>query len=135
MKSVDTNVLARFFIDDADDPQSLTQRPTATAAMSDRVFVSVTVLLEFEWVMRGFYEMPRKSISKIFRAMLGIEHLTIENRSAVIAAADAFDAGFDFADALHVALSATASSFVTFDQKLAKRARAVNLKVPVELLR
>ena len=135
MKSVDTNVLARFFIDDADDPQSLIQRPAAMIAMSGRVFVSVTVLLEFEWVMRGFYEMPRKAVSKVFRAMLGIEHLTIENRGAVIAAMDAFDAGLDFADAIHVALSAHTSSFVTFDQKLVKRAKSIDLKVPVELLR
>ena len=46
MTAIDTNVLARFFIDDADDPQSIRQRPAAVAALSERSFVSVTVLLE-----------------------------------------------------------------------------------------
>lgn len=55
MKALDTNVLARFFIDDADDAHAAKQRPAAVAALSERAFVSATVLLEFQWVMRGFY--------------------------------------------------------------------------------
>jgi hypothetical protein len=58
MKALDTNVLARFFVDDADDAQAVRQRPAAVAALSERAFVSVTVLLEFEWLMRGFYDLP-----------------------------------------------------------------------------
>lgn len=57
MRSLDTNVLARFFVDDADDAQAAKQRPAAIAALSERAFVSVTVLMEFEWVMRGFYDL------------------------------------------------------------------------------
>lgn len=48
MKVLDTNVLARFFVDDPDDAHSVKQRPATVAALSERVFVSVTVLLEFE---------------------------------------------------------------------------------------
>ena len=55
MRALDTNVLARFFVDDADDAQATRQRPAAVAALSQRSFVSVTVLLELEWVLRGFY--------------------------------------------------------------------------------
>lgn len=32
-----------------------------------------------------------------------IEHITLEERDAVLTAVDAFDMGLDFADALHVA--------------------------------
>ena len=46
MRAIDTNVLTRFCIDDADDPQSIRQRPAAVAALSERSFASVTVLLE-----------------------------------------------------------------------------------------
>lgn len=46
MRSLDTNVLARFFVDDADDALAARQRPAAVAAMSERSFVSVTVILE-----------------------------------------------------------------------------------------
>jgi len=72
MKSLDTNVLARFFIDDPDDAQALRQRPAAVVAMSEPAYVTATVLLEFEWVMRGFYELPRADIERVLRALLGI---------------------------------------------------------------
>lgn len=134
MKSLDTNVLARFFVDDADDPQAAKQRPAAIAALSDRAYVSVTVLLELEWVMRGFYALARRDIAKAVRALTGIEHLTIEDRDAVLSALSAFEAGFDFADALHVARSARASTFVTFDRQLARRAKSSALLPVVELL-
>jgi predicted nucleic-acid-binding protein len=134
MKSLDTNVLARFFVDDADDPQAAKQRPAAIAAMSERAYVSVTVLLELEWVLRGFYALARRDIARALRALTGIEHVTIEDRDAVLSALLAFEAGTDFADALHVVRSTRASAFVTFDRQLARRAKALALSPPVELL-
>jgi predicted nucleic-acid-binding protein len=134
MRALDTNVLARFFIDDADDAQAAKQRPSAVAALSERAFVAVTVLLELEWVMRGFYELPPTDISRVLRALSSIEHITLEDRSAVLMALDAFDQGLDFADALHMARSSRASGFATFDQRLAKRAKDLALSPPVELL-
>ena len=134
MKSLDTNVLARFLVDDADDAQAALQRPAAITAVSERAFVTVTVLLELEWVMRGFYTLPRTAIGQALRALAGIEHLVIEDRDAVLAALDGFDAGLDFADALHLARSARASVFATFDQRLARRAGNLSLSPPVELL-
>ncbi len=134
MRSLDTNVLARFFIDDSDDPQAAKQRPAAVAALAESSFVSVTVLLELEWVMRGFYELPATDVSRVFRALSSIEHITLEDRDAVLAALDAFDKGLDFADALHLARSSRAASFATFDRTLAKRAKALGLVPPVLLL-
>jgi predicted nucleic-acid-binding protein len=135
VKSLDTNVLARFFIDDPDDAQAARQRPAAVAAMSEPAFVTVTVVLEFEWVMRGFYEMPRGDISRVFRALLGIGHVAIEYRAAVADALDLHEGGMDFADALHLARSRRAAAFVTFDRGLAKRAEALVSYLPmVELL-
>jgi len=134
MKALDTNVLARFFVDDADDAQAAEQRPAAIAALAERAFVSVTVLLELEWVLRGFYELPPRDVSRVFRALVSIEHVTLEDRDAVLVALDAFDKGLDFADGLHLARSSRASGFATFDQRLAKRAKGLALAPPVELL-
>jgi predicted nucleic-acid-binding protein len=134
MRALDTNVLARFFIDDADDAQTAKQRPSAVAALSERAFVAVTVLLELEWVMRGFYGLPPTDISRVLRVLSSIEHITLEDRSAVLMALDAFDQGLDFADALHMVRSSRASGFATFDQRLAKRAKDLALSPPVELL-
>ena len=134
MRALDTNVLARFFVDDPDDAQAATQRPAAIAALAERSFVSVTVLLELEWVMRGFYELPRRDIARVLRALASIEHIKLEDRDAVLVAIDAFDKGLDFADALHLARSSLVSGFATFDQRLAKRAKGLALTPPVELL-
>lgn len=134
MRALDTNVLARFFVDDADDPQATKQRPAAVAALSERSFVSVTVLLELEWVMRGFYELTRRDISRVLRALAGIEHVTLEDRDAVLVALDAFDKGIDLADALHLSRSSRATGFATFDRRLAKRANGLALTPPVQLL-
>ena len=134
MRALDTNVLARFFIDDSDDAQAAKQRPAAVAALRERSFVSVTVLLELEWVMRDFYELPTRDISRVLRALASIEHISLEDRDAVLVAIDGFDKGLDFADALHIARSSRVSTFATFDQRLAKRAKRLTLSPPVELL-
>ena len=84
--------------------------------------------------MRGFYALPRTGIARAMRALAGIEHVTLEDRDAVLVAVDGFDKGLDFADALHLARSARASGFATFDQRLAKRAKALALAPPVGLL-
>lgn len=134
MKSLDTNVLARFFIDDPDDDEAARQRPAAVAALSERALVTVTVLLEFEWVMRGFYDLPRDEVARVFGALAGVEHITLEDRDAVLTAIDLHAQGFDFADALHLARSTRASAFVTFDRRLARQAAGRSGAMAVEML-
>lgn len=134
MKAVDTNVLARLFVDDPDDDEASRQRPAALAALSERAFVSVTVLVEFEWVMRGFYALPRAEVGRVLSALAGVEHITLENRAAVLMAIDLHADGFDFADALHLARSGQMAAFVTFDRHLARRARRRPDLPTVELL-
>jgi predicted nucleic-acid-binding protein len=136
MRSLDTNVLARFFVEDPDDEQAARQRPAAVAALSERAYVTVTVLLEFEWVMRGFYELSPIKVAVVMRALAGIEHVTIEDRDAVLASIESLEGGLDFADALHLQRSHRASSFATFDRTLARRAakRSAHGAPKIELL-
>jgi len=132
MKAVDTNVLARFFINDPDDAEAILQRPAAVAAMSGRLFVPVTVLLEFEWVMRGFYELPRADIERVFQALCGLENVSIEDRPTVQRALAAYRQGLDFADALHLARSRHCRALLSFDRRLQKRAKTAGLDPHVE---
>ncbi|MBI3200200.1 MAG: type II toxin-antitoxin system VapC family toxin [Myxococcales bacterium] len=122
MRGVDTNVLARFFVNDPDDPDATRQRGPATAVMSGSVFVSVTVLLELEWVLRGFYELARADVRRVLSALCALPSATIEDRDAVLTALDWHARGVDFADALHLARSGRHGAFVSFDRKLARRA-------------
>ncbi|MBI3903391.1 MAG: type II toxin-antitoxin system VapC family toxin [Nitrosomonadales bacterium] len=132
MNAVDTNVLARFFINDADDAEAAHQRPAAIAALSGAVFVPVSVILEFEWMMRGFYELTRKDIQHVFESLCGLENVQIEDRGVVLAALNAYQKGLDFADALHLARTEFCSTFLSFDQRLKKRAQAAGLSPAVE---
>jgi predicted nucleic acid-binding protein len=66
--------------------------------------------------------------------LVGIEHVSIEDRGAVLAALDGFAQGLDFADALHLARSSRAAAFLTFDRRLAKRAKSLSVTPPVEIL-
>lgn len=132
MNAVDTNVLARFFINDEDDSEAAKQRPAAIAALSGAVFVPVSVILEFEWVMRGFYELSRKDIQRIFESLCGLENVQVEDRGIVLAALNAYHQGLDFADALHLARADFCSTFLSFDQRLKKRAHVAGLSPAVE---
>ena len=113
MKALDTNVLARFFINDADDPEAIQQRPAAIAALSGAVFVPVSVILEFEWVMRGFYELTRKDIQRVFESLCGLENVQIEDRGIVLTALSAYQQGLDFSDALHLTRANFCNTFLT----------------------
>lgn len=132
MNAVDTNVLARFFINDADDPEAAKQRPAAIAALTGKVYVPVSVVLEFEWVMRGFYALSRKDIQRVFESLCGLQNVQIENRSSVLAALNAYQRGLDFADALHLARADSCSAFLSFDRRLKKGANAAGLSPVVE---
>jgi predicted nucleic-acid-binding protein len=132
MKAVDTNVLARFFVDDPDDAEAARQRPAALAAMQGRVFVSVTVLLELEWVLRGFYELPRAAIHRALSVLCAYGNVVVEDRARVLAALQAFEQGLDFADALHLARAASCTALLTFDKRFIQRAAKLPDVIPCE---
>ncbi|MBS2023381.1 MAG: type II toxin-antitoxin system VapC family toxin [Deltaproteobacteria bacterium] len=135
MKALDTNVLIRFLVDDPDDREAARQRPLAVRALSERVFLPVTVLLEAEWVMRGFYEVHRAEIARALRGVCALDNVTVDSRDAVLTALDALQSGLDFADALHMALSEGCQALQTFDRGFAKKSARLNGGPKVELLR
>ena len=136
MIAVDTNVLARFYCDDPDDPEAMRQQILAKRLMveSEAIFVPLTVILEFEWVMRGFYEAEPASFCDAAAHLLGMQHVTVERWQAVNDALDLHRRGFDFADALHWASSAACSHLMSFDdRRFVRRARRLNLVPAVRM--
>lgn len=130
MIAVDTNILARFYCDDPDDAEAKRQRPRARRVMleSSAVFVPLTVILEFEWVMRGFYEVESDIFCQAIEHLLGMPHVTVERWEAVKDAVDLHRKGLDFADALHWVCSAACSQFVSFDDRgFVRRAKRLKL--------
>ena len=119
MIAVDTNVLARIAA--ADEPKQLA---AALALFAEHpVFIPKTVLLEAEWVLRAIYLKSTRDIARYFAGLLEAENVSIEDEAGVASAVEWLAAGMDFADAVHLASSARATAFYTFDDKLRRRAR------------
>ena len=130
MIAVDTNVLVRLVTND--DP---VQSPRAARLFTEEdVFVSRTVLLEAEWVLRGAYGLPPPSIRNAFERLMAVSSVTVEDATAVARSLSWFAAGVDFADALHLASANPAvTEFHTFDKAFARRAKKLGTTPTVEL--
>ena len=136
MIALDTNVLARYYVASSDAP-SKTQSVAAKKLLESgkSLFVSKTVLLELEWVLRGYYKSPVDDVLTVLTHLLAMSHVDVEDRVAVELATAALGDGFDFADALHHASSRHCTSMATFDdKKFARRASAKGWKPTVKLV-
>lgn len=130
MIALDTNVVVRIVTRD-DRRQA---RMAVAAVRGKRLWLAKTVLLETEWVLRHAYRLRRDAVLRAFRTVMGYPKLDVEDRVSVLKALDWYSAGMDLADALHLASSAGADRFVTFDERLASTARAAGGVPKVDLL-
>ena len=130
MIGLDTNVLARYYIDDDADAQAQRQRLAARRLVESGqpLMVSKSVILELEWVMRGYYGFDQGEVASVVRHLLEQAHITVEDRDAIERALSNCEAGIDFADALHHTSYISCDSVATFDdRKFARRARKLGL--------
>jgi len=119
MIAVDTNVLVRFLVKD-----DLAQFQRAEKLLQEHeIYITDTVLLETEWVLRFAYNLAPDDILHGFLLLLGMENVNVHDAFAVKQALDWFAQKMDFADAWHLALSQSCGRFATFDDKLIKRAK------------
>lgn len=138
MIAVDTNVLARYYVDDATDAEAVRQRRVATNFFDsgETVFVSLNVVLEFSWVVQSYYRFTQAEMLDVVEHLAGIAHVAIERVTVLEEAVALTRSGLDFADALHLASASHCKRFVTFDNKsFAKKAAKLKLAIPVVLLR
>ena len=138
MIGMDTNVLARYYVDDESDTEAKKQHAAARDLIEGGkpLMVCKTMLLELEWVMRGHYGFTPDRISRVFHHLLSLKQVEIEHRPAIEQALDHYAAGIDFADALHRASYATCERMATFDdRRFARRARRLGLLPNVSLLK
>lgn len=127
MIAVDTNVIVRIVTHD--DPEQA--RRAVALFERERIFITKTVLLEVEWVLRFSYRLPRAVIVSTLRKVVGLGTVEVEDPNEVSMALDWHEQGLDFADALHLAGSGKARRFATFDQKMANRAGTLQ---PMEIV-
>ena len=116
MIAIDTNVIVRYLV--ADEPEQF-RRATALIE-SEAVFVSSTVALEAEWVLRVSYRLDRAATLGALHKFAGLPTVAFE--STTIQALDWAEQGMDFADALHLAGAAGCEAFASFDRSLRRTA-------------
>lgn len=136
MIGLDTNVLARYYVASSDAPSQNQSAAAKKLLESGKpLFVSKSVVLELEWVLRGYYKSPPEDVLIVLTHLLAMSHVEVEDRVAVELAVTALRDGFDFADALHHASARHCTSMATFDDKrFARRATKKGWKPPVKLV-
>jgi len=78
--------------------------------------------------MRGYYEFSREAIGTVFTHLLAMSHLHVENKVHVQMAVQHYQAGLDFADALHHASYHQCVAMASFDdRRFARRVKKWHL--------
>ncbi len=131
MIALDTNVIVRVVT--RDDEQQL--RAAVKVLKTSRLWISKTVVLETEWVLRHCYDLSREIIHHTLQTLLGYRRVEVEDREAVLQALAWHARGMELADALHLASSRHASRFATFDRRFWQSAKKIDAAPQVDLLR
>ena len=128
MRSVDTNILVRAFARD----EAAQLEVVESLFENDQLYVPITVVLELEWVLRARFSFAPSQIAKALEYLANLGNVLVGERAAVLAAVEKVKAGWDFADALHHALSEGCDDFVSVDADLIKRGKRIaGLSPPV----
>lgn len=125
--AVDTNVLARAMIDDGSEQS----RRSAQCFVEHEVYVSDTVLVETEWVLRSRLKLDREDINRLFSKLAATPSASFADVEKVGSAITAHALGVDFADAMHLLSAPGCDAMATFDIDFIKRQSAIGTNVPV----
>ncbi|MEO5624639.1 MAG: type II toxin-antitoxin system VapC family toxin [Dokdonella sp.] len=135
---MDTNVLVRYYVSDVTDAATQRQREQARDLIEsgEALAVCQTVMLELEWVLRGYYQLSRTQVLAALQHLLSLAHVTFDDRRLLQQAIENFAAGLDFADALHHANYAACASVLSFDERgFVRRSGKLSLSPAVVLPR
>jgi predicted nucleic-acid-binding protein len=129
MIALDTNVVARFVLND--DPD---QTAVAVQLLAEPSTLSHTVLLELAWLLSARFGMGRAILAETLADVVALPNVMVADLEMVSWAIERFAAGADFADMMHlIGARMAAGRFATFDRRLAAQA-GPSAPLPVETL-
>ena len=125
MATLDTNVLVRWLTNDDAKQCAIVARLFDEATnKGERLFVTVTVMLEVEWVLRARYQYDKRNVTTALNALLDVTELEFQTEPALEQALWLFKqtGSRDFADCLHIALASLTGQgpLLTFDERASK---------------
>lgn len=119
MICVDTNVIIRFLSHD-DEAQ---YKKAFSIFNTSEVFISDTVVLETEWVLRYTYDFSAKEICDAFIVLFGLKNIHLSKPIVISQAVEWHQQGLDFSDAMHLAQCQHHEKLYTFDKKFVEKAK------------
>lgn len=124
MAALDTNVLVRLLVeDDAARLAAARKLIRRCVGTGETLFVSVTVALELEWVLRSNFGFGKAAVLQTLSRLLSSIELSFESERALEHAVLLYSQGSaDFSDCLHAALASSAGEqpLWTFDKAASK---------------
>ncbi len=131
MIALDTNVIARFMVED-DPVQMRAARRLIDGLTEDRPgFICREVLIELVWLLESVYRLPRRVVGDVVDQLLCSSTVVIEADDAALLALEGYVGGTaDFADLmiLAAARAAECEALYTFDRKLSRQDGAIQLE-------
>lgn len=121
---VDTNVLVRHLT--GDHPEQA-RRATAFLSQAEELLLPDVIFAETIYVLESFYEVGRKRVVELMRAILAFPAIAVLNEPLLLRALEVYDVDrLDFADAYVVASaeSSGVGAVASFDQSI-ERVRTV----------
>lgn len=122
MIAIDTNILVRLLTGDNPSQHKASHKLFST----EEIYIPDTVVLETEWVLRAAYDLDAAAVCNALRQVFGLKNVHLSNGRIVAQAIAWCEAGLDFADAFHLALSQDHDALKTFDMDFIKRAKSLS---------
>ena len=123
MIALDTNVLARYIMQDDSRQSPMATRLVESLSAQAPGFVPLVVVVELAWVLSSAYDLDRAQLVKAFDALLRTKEIVVDRAETVWKALRVFQsANADFADCLieRSASAAGCDQTMTFDRGAVK---------------
>jgi predicted nucleic-acid-binding protein len=119
---VDTNYFVRFFINDNSDQYGEAAKLFGEAAKNRlKLFTSVVVFFEVNWVLTSFYKFKKNEVKTVLRGILDMPFLEIDNKECLADCLESYEKsnlGLEDVYYLEYAKKMGAIEFKTFDVNL-----------------
>jgi len=127
MPALDTNVLVRYLVADDRSQFQIAKTYIEEVGREEALFISLSVSVELEWVLRTLYELDKPTVLRIFNQLLETREIEFHEESSIEISLSLYsDNNTDFADCLHIASAYNneRTPLFTFDRKASRLADA-----------